>query len=59
MFALGQSNKDEGNDLMQRIFKLIMKSLYGVQKRREKDEFYKCTAQHWKETEFDENVLDC
>ena len=58
MFALGQKYKDEHNDLMQRLVKLIMTSLYGVQIRRDIDQSYKCKSQHWMETEYDDNVLD-
>ena len=58
LFALRRKYKDEGNDLMQGLVKLIMNSLYGVQMRRNKEEFYKCKSQHWTETEDDENALD-
>ena len=34
-----------------------MNSLYGVQIRRDRDEFYKCKSEHWLQTEYDENVL--
>ena len=58
LFSLRQKYKDEHNDLMQRLVKLIMNSLYGVQIRKDIDQSYKCTSQHWMETEYDENVLD-
>ena len=58
MFALRQKYKDEHNDLMQGLVKLIMNSLYGVQIRKDIDQSYKCKSQHWMETEYDENVLD-
>ena len=35
-----------------------MKSLYGVQIRKDIYQSYKCKSQHWMETENDENVLD-
>ena len=35
-----------------------MNSLYGVQIRRDIDQYYKCKSQRWMETEYDENVLD-
>ena len=57
-FALRQKYKDEGNNLKQDLIKLIMNSLYGVQLRRDIDEFYKCKSQHWKETEYYEKVRD-
>ena len=43
---------------MQKLVKLIMTSLYGVQIRKDNDQSYKCKSQHWMETEYDENVLD-
>ena len=43
---------------MQRLVKLIMNSLYGVQIRKDINQSYKCKSQHWMETEYDENVLD-
>ena len=43
---------------MQKLIKLIMNSLYGVQIRKDIDQSYKCKSQHWMETEYDENVLD-
>ena len=58
LFALRQKYKDEHNDLMQGLVKLIMNSLYGVQKRKDIDQSYKCKSQHWMETDYDENVLD-
>ena len=58
MFAIRQKYKDEHNDLMQKLVKLIMNSLYGVQIRKDIDQSYKCKSQQWMETEYDENVLD-
>ena len=57
LFGLRQKYKDEHNDLMLRLVKLIMNSLYGVQIRKDIDQSYKCKSQHWMETEYDENVL--
>ena len=56
LFASRQKYKDEHNDLMQKLVKLIMNSLYGVQIRKNIDQSYKCKSQHWMETEYDENV---
>ena len=58
LFDLRQKYTDEHNDLMQRLVKLIMNSLYGVQICKDIDQYYKCKSQHWMETEYDENVLD-
>ena len=57
LFAFRQKYKDEHNDLLQGLLKLIMNSLYGVQKRKDIDQSHKCKSQHWMETEYDENVL--
>ena len=56
--ALGQNYKDEKSDLMQRLVKLIINSLYGVQRRRDINESYYCKTENWMKTEFDENLLD-
>ena len=58
LFALRQKYKDEKNDLMQGLVKLIMNSLYGVQIRKDINESYYCRSENWMKTEFDENVLD-
>ena len=58
LFALRQKYKDEHNDLMQGLFKLIMNSSCAVQIRKDIDQSYKCNSQHWTETEYDENILD-
>ena len=57
LFALRQKDKDEKNDLMQGLVKLIMNSLYGVQIRRDINESYQCKPEIWMKTDFDENVL--
>ena len=58
LFALRQKYKDEKNDLMQGLVKLIMNSSYGVQIRKDINESYHCKSETWMKTEFDENVLD-
>ena len=58
LFALRQKYKDEKNDLMQGLVKLIMNSLYGVQIRKDINESYYCRSENWMKTEIDENVLD-
>ena len=42
LFASRQKNQDERNDLMQRLVKLNMNGLYGVQIRKNINGFYKC-----------------
>ena len=58
LFALKQKYKVEVNYLMQNLVKLTMNSLYGVQIRRDINEFYTCKPEHWMQTEYDKNVLD-
>ena len=58
LFALRKNYKDEKNDLMQGLVKLIMNSFYGVQIRKDINESYYCKSETWMKTEFDENVLD-
>ena len=58
LFASRQKYKDEKNDLMQGLVKLIMNSLYGVQIRKDINELYSCKSETWMKTEFDEIVLD-
>ena len=58
LFTLRQKYKDEKNDLMQALVKLIMNSLYGVQIRKDINESYHCKSETWMKTDFDENVLD-
>ena len=43
---------------MQRLVKLTMNSLYGVEIRKDINESYYCKSETWMKTEFDENVLD-
>ena len=57
-FALRQKHKIERNKLMQGLVKLIMNSLYGVQKGRDINESYKCKYEHWMKTEYYDNVLE-
>ena len=58
LFALRQKYKNEKNNLMQGLVKLIMNSLYGVQIPRDNNESYFCKSETWIKTEIDENVLD-
>ena len=58
LFALRQKYKDEKNDLMQGLVKIILNSLCGVQIRKDINKSYYCKSETWMKTEFDENVLD-
>ena len=44
LFVLNQKYKDKKNDLMQGLVKLIMKSFFGVQKRRDINESFYCKS---------------
>ena len=58
LFALRQKYKDEGNDVMQLLVKLLMNSLYGEQIRKDIEEKYACKSELWMLTEYDERVKD-
>ena len=58
LFALRQKYKDEGNDVMQLLVKLIMNALYGEFLRKDILESYQCKSEMWMMTEYDERVLD-
>ena len=58
LFELRQKYKDENNDIMHFLVKLIMNSLYGQQIRKDIEESYECKSEAWMMTEFDERVLD-
>ena len=58
LFALRQKYKDEGNDVMQLLVKLIMNALYGEFLRKDIVESYQCKSEMWMMTEYDERVLD-
>ena len=58
IFALRQKYKDEGNDVMQLLVKLIMNALYGEFLRREILESFECKSEQWMMTEYDERALD-
>ena len=58
MFTLRQKYKDESNDLLQALSKLLMNALNEIQNRKDINELYNCKSQQWIETEYDDNVLD-
>ena len=58
IFKLRQKYKDEGNDVMQLLVKLLMNSLYGEQIRKDIEEKFACKFEMWMETEYDERVKD-
>ena len=59
LFELRQKYKEENNEVMQLLVKLIMNSLYGEFLRKDSLESYQCKSEMWMMTEYDERVLDC
>ena len=58
LFALRQKYKDENNDVMQLLVKLIMNSLYGEKIRKDIEEKFACKSEAWMMSEYDERVKD-
>ena len=58
LFELRHKYKDENEDVMQLLNKLIMNSLYGEQIRKDIEESYQCKSEVWMMTEYDGRVLD-
>ena len=58
LFALRQKYKDENNNVMQLLVKLLMNSLYGENIRKDIEEKFTCKSEAWMMTEYDERVKD-
>ena len=58
LFTLRQKYKDEGNEVMQLLVKLLMNSLYGEQIRKDIEEKFTCKSEMWMQTEYDERGKD-
>ena len=58
LFALRQKYKDEGNNVMQLLVKLLMNSLYRENIRKDIEEKFACKSEYWMQTEYDERVED-
>ena len=58
LFASRQKYKEENNDVMQLLVKLIMNALYGEFLGEDITESYQCKSEMWMQTEYDERVLD-
>ena len=58
LFALRQKYKDERDDVMQLLVKLLMNSLYGENIRKDIEEKFACKSEMWMQTESDERVKD-
>ena len=58
LFALRQKYKDDRNDVMQLLVKLLMNSLYGENIPKDIEEKFACKSEAWMMTEYDEQVKD-
>ena len=59
LFELRQKYKDENNEVVQLLKKLLMDSLYGKQIRKDIEERFACKSEAWMMTENDQRVKDC
>ena len=58
LFALRQNYKDINNDVMHFLVKLLLKSLYGEQFRKDFEEKFACKSVYWMRSEHDERVKE-
>ena len=58
LFASRQKYKDENNEVMQLLVKLLMNSLHGEQIRKYIEEKFACESEYWMMSEYDERVKD-
>ena len=58
LFALRQICKDENNDVMQLLVKLLLNSLLGENIRKDIEEKFACKSDSWMMTEYDERLKD-
>ena len=58
LFALRQKYKDENNEVMQLLVKLIMNRLYGVHIRKDIEKKFTCKSEYCMMSEYDERVKD-
>ena len=58
LFKLRKKYRDENNDVMQLLVKLLMNSLYGENIRKDIEEKFACKSEMWMQTEYDERVKD-
>ena len=57
-FALRQKYKDENNDLMHLLVKLLMNGLFGENIRKDIEEKFACKSEAWMMSEYDVRVKD-
>ena len=56
LFALRQKYKDENNDVMQLLVKILMNSLHGEIIRKDIEESFARKSEYWMMSEYDERV---
>ena len=56
LFAFRQKYKDENNDVMQFLVKLLMNSLFGENIRKDIEEKFACKSEAWMVSEYDERL---
>ena len=57
LFELRHKYKDENNNILHLLNKLIMNKIYGEQYRKDIEESYYCKSEAWMMSEYDERVL--
>ena len=57
LFSLRQKYKDEGNEVLQLLVKLLINSLYGENIRKDNEEKFVCKSEAWMMTEYDEQKI--
>ena len=58
LFSLKQKYKDEGNDVLQLLVKILMNSLNGENIRKYIEEKFACKSEEWMNSEYDERVKE-
>ena len=58
LFKLRQKYKDEGDEVLELLVKLLMNALYGEQIRKDIEEKFACKSEMWMQTEYEERVKD-
>ena len=56
LFAFRQKYKDENEEDMQLLVKILMNSLYGEQTREDIEKTFDCKSEYWMMSEYDEGV---
>ena len=57
LFALRRKYKDENNDVMQLLVKLLLNSLFGENIRKDIEEKFACISEAWMMSEYDQRTM--